>query len=350
MHLDENLPTVSILISAFNEEKVIRERIENIYKLSYNFEKLEVLIGSDCSTDQTNNILTELSHKYSWLKIKLFTSRGGKVSVLNELASLAENDILVFTDANTDFDKNALDNMVNKFGDEKVGGVSGRLVLVEPSNNFNKINKEKLYWTYETFVKKYEGEIGVLISANGAIYSIRKNLFKKFPEKEAVTDDLYQTLSVLTQRYKFLYSFNSTATEEISNDLKTEFKRKIRFSATNFQTLKLFKGLLFHDNLLLSYTLWSHKIIRWFVPIMLIVLLIINSLISGYGNIYNIIFIVQLAFYFLSIIGFIFSSLKINVPVISMIYYFVITNLALFIGLLKYSFGKHSAVWESTPR
>ena len=344
------LPSVSILISAFNEEKVIAERIENISRLEYDFKIVEVLVGSDCSIDRTVEILNEMGKKFNWLKVKEFNNRRGKASVLNDLASESKNDILVFTDANTKFNTDALIKLVGQFDNEKTGGVCGRLILDEPAGKFDQINREKLYWKYETFLKKYEGLLGILIAANGGIFAIRKKLFKKFPEKVAVTDDLYQTLAVLSQGFRFYYSFNSVATEDISEELKTEIKRKIRFAATNFQTLKLFKGLLFNKNILLSYAFWSHKVLRWIVPIMLIILMITNLILINSHQVYSVFFIVQLIFYSLALIGFLFSMVKINIPIAGLVYYYMVTNIALLMGLIKFLFKKHSYIWDSTPR
>jgi biofilm PGA synthesis N-glycosyltransferase PgaC len=346
----ESLPTVSILISAYNEEKVIAQRVENIKNLNYDFSKLELLIGSDCSTDKTVEILNDLSKEFNWLKVRIFSSRRGKASVLNDLVSEAKNDILVFTDANTKFDTNALSKIAEEFRNNKIGGVCGRLILDEPSDGFNQINREKLYWKYETFLKKYEGMLGVLIGANGGIFAIKRNLFRNFPEDQATTDDLYQTLAVLSQDFNFSYSYDAVGYEQISKELKTEFKRKIRFAATNFQTLKFFMGLLFSKNILLSYAFWSHKILRWLIPVMLIFLFIANILLLNYGQIYFIFFIIQLIFYSLSILGVLFSMIKINIPVVGVVYYYVVTNIALLIGLIKFLFKKHSYIWESTPR
>jgi len=346
----ELLPTVSILISAFNEEKVIKERINNLKQLNYDFSKLEVLVGSDCSNDRTVEILNELSKKFNWLVLKDFKERRGKAAVLNDLANESKNDVLVFTDANTKFNADALIELVNQFDNETTGGVCGRLILDEPSDEFNQINRERLYWKYETYLKKHEGRLGILVGANGGIFAIRKKLFKNFPVNEAVTDDLYQTLSVLNQGYKFYYAYNSNAVEKISKELKTEFKRKIRFAATNFQTLKIFRGLLFNKNILLSYAFWSHKVLRWLVPIMLIFLFFSNLLLINYHQVYFILFIIQLIFYSLSILGFLFSLFKINIPIVGLIYYYVVTNIALLIGLIKFLFKKHSYIWDSTPR
>lgn len=344
------LPSVSILISVYNEDKVIAYRIENIKNLQYDFGKLELIIGSDCSSDKTNEIIQQKSEKYCWIKPKIFTVRRGKANVLNDLVDIAENQILVFTDANTRFEKDALLKLVSDFSDVKVGGVCGRLELEEPKDNFDKINKEKLYWQYETHLKKMEGRLGILIAANGGIYAIRRELFTKFPAHEAITDDLYQTFAVLNQGYEFLYQYDSVAKEEVSKEFISEFRRKVRFAATNFQTLKFFKSLLFQNKLLISYSLWSHKIIRWFVPLMLMLLLATNFLLINYSLFFRITFIIQASFYGFAFFGYLLNLVKVNIPFFNVIYYYVLTNFALLIGLFKFLLKKHAYIWDSTPR
>lgn len=343
-------PSISVIISAYNEEKVITKRIDNIKNLDYDFNNLELIIGSDCSYDKTNEILTQKSQEHNWIRTQIFNIRRGKATVLNDLVHLAKNEILVFTDANTKFDKDALLKLVSKFSDEKVGGVCGRLELEEPKDNFDRSNKEKLYWKYETQLKKLEGDLGILIAANGGIYAVRKEIFVKFPEREAITDDLFQTFAVLNQDYNFLYASEATASEEVSKEIMMEFRRKVRFAATNFQTVKFFKSLLFRKKLLISYALWSHKIIRWFVPMILILLLLTNFLLINYNQLYKIIFIAQISFYISALIGYTLKLIKVNIPFFSLIYYYVLTNLALLIGLFKFLSKKHAYVWDSTPR
>jgi len=343
-------PSISILISAYNEEKVIAERVENIKNLTYDINRVELIIGSDCSSDKTNEILKIISHEYSWIKTKFFNTRRGKAAVLNDLVQLTQNEILIFSDANSNFEKDAMSKLVSAFNNKNVGGVCGRLVLEEPTDDFDKTNRERVYWKYETHLKKLEGDLGVLIAANGGIYAVRKNLFIKFPGDEAVTDDLYQTFAVLDQGYDFVYAFDAIASEDVSKEIITEFKRKVRFAATNFQTLKYFKSLLFQNKIILSYALWSHKIIRWFVPLILIFLFFTNGLLISYNEFYRIIFFIQAGFYLSAIVGFFLNKLKINLSIFSIIYYYVLTNLALLIGLFKFLSKKHSYTWDSTPR
>ncbi len=342
--------TISILISAFNEEKVIKERIINIANLNYNFTQIEVLVGSDCSTDKTNQILTELKGLYPWLSVYLFSQRRGKVSVLNDLAKEAKNEIILFTDANSVFDKDSLKLIVPHFGNKAIGGVSGRLKLIEKEGDSKSKTEEKKYWEYETILKKSEGECGVLIGANGGIFAIRKNLFKEIPLRNPVTDDLFISLAVLQQGFQFVYEFNSIAYEDVAPKIVDEFKRKIRFSATNFYTLLYFKDLLLSKNILLSYSLWSHKIIRWFTPILLILIFSLNLALFNTNAAFKILLIAQLFFCFLSGLGLLLRKINIYIPPLLMSFYFLMTNIALLIGLIKFLSGKQTAFWQSTPR
>jgi len=343
-------PAVSIVLSAFNEDKVIRSRIENLAEQNYNFSSLEVLIGSDNSNDRTDEILLELQNKYSWLRVFLFDKRRGKAAVLNDLIENAKNEILVFTDANTQFDNNALLELVKKFQTYYLGGICGRLILQNPNVEKSYSVEEKSYWEYETVIKEAEGKKGILIGANGGIYAIRKKLFTKIPTDKAVTDDLYITLSVLSQGYQFSYNPNAVAFEEVASSIISEYKRKIRFAATNFQTIFYFKNLLFNKNILISFALWSHKIIRWFTFIFLLFIFILNVLVVEDKQYFRILLYVQCVFYLFAFSGFALRKTKLKLKIFTIPFYFLMTNVAMFIGLLKFIFKKHKAYWQSTPR
>ncbi len=343
-------PNVSIIISAYNEEKVIESRINNITSLNYDLNKIEVLVGSDNSNDRTNEILLKLKEKYTWLKFYSFKERRGKASVLNDLVSIAKNEILVFTDANTVFDTNMLKKILPHFSNSKIGGVSGRLILSKPKFFFRKDVEEQNYWDYENYLKRHEGKCGIQIGANGGLFAMRRKLFKVIPTSKAVTDDLFVPLSVLHQGYKFLFEHEAFATEEISQKISDEFRRKVRFSATNFQTLFYFKDLLFNKDMLISYALWSHKIIRWFTPIILLFIFLINVILYNNGIFFTWSLIFQIFFYSFSLIGFLLMKGGIYYRVFSIPFYFGMINTALIVGFIKFLFKKHTGHWESTPR
>ncbi len=341
---------ISILISAYNEEKVIRNRIENLSRVIDKFNNAEVLIGSDKSEDNTNEILLESGKAYPWLKVICFNERRGKAAILNDLVKLAKNEILVFSDANTLFEQNAVTLLASHFNNPAVGGVSGRLVLREPEKEFNKSIEEKRYWEYETFIKRNEGKCGILIGANGGIFAIRKNLFVELPLKDAVTDDLFISLRILQEGYRFNYENEAVAYEDVAREIIHEYRRKIRFAATNFQTLKYFRSLLFSRNFLVSYAFWSHKITRWFLPHLYPFILILNLLLLNKGEMYLVILSLQGLFFILAGAGYLVSRLKIRIGLITLPYFFLLTNFALFAGFIKFIRRRHTIIWDSTPR
>ncbi|MFH0733584.1 MAG: glycosyltransferase family 2 protein [bacterium] len=344
------LPKVSILIAAYNEEKVIADRLKNIANLDYDLSLIEVIIGSDCSSDNTNKILTEKLDEYPWLTVHLYKERGGKATILNNLIKLAKNEIVVFTDANTVFNKEALKNLVLNFYDEKIGGVCGKLVLTDDEIDKNESVEEKKYWVYETFIKESESKLGLLFAANGGIFAIRKSLFNEIPIQKAVTDDLFISLSVITKGYKFIYAKDSIAVESVGEDVKTEFKRKIRFSATNFQTMVLCLPGLIKRGFFIFYAFFSHKISRWFLPFNLILLFVFSLILVNYSGLVNLFLLIQSLFYLLAVVGYLLAKLKIRFFIFSLPYFFVVANLAIVFGFIKFIKKRHTVIWESTKR
>lgn len=344
-------PTISLVISVFNEDKVISDRIKNIAEQEYDFNKLEVLVGSDNSIDKTNDILIELKNNFHWLKVFTFKERSGKAGVINKLIPNCKNEILIFTDANTIFEKKSLKNLAAHFNEEKIGGVSGKLILSETKDSISGSVEEKKYWEYETLIKKSEGKCGILIGANGGIFAIRKSLFEIVPTDKAVTDDFFISLNVLKKGFKFIYDEKSIAYENVSEKVIDEFKRKIRFMATNIQTLFFMKELIFNKkNLLISFSFISHKIIRWIIPFLLILLLVLNLFLFSSSKVFNYFFYLQIAFYFFGLLGYLFSLFNFRITLFSIIYFFLMSNLALLIGTVKFFRGKHSVIWQPSSR
>ena len=344
--------SVSIIISAYNEDKIIESRIKNISEADFDFDNLEVLVGSDGSNDRTIAILKNLQQSYKWLKIFDFQSRRGKANVLNDLVNEAKNEILIFTDANTIFEKDTIKQLASSFFCDDVGGVCGRLNLTDKKYKSSGSSDEVSYWKYETFIKQAEGDCNVLIGANGGNYAIRKFLYSNLPADKPVTDDFFITLNVLSEKFKFIYNDKAVAYEEISPNITDEIRRKIRFASTNYQTLILLRRLLFSNNFLLTFSFWSHKVIRWIVPFLLVIVFSANILLAI--NSVCVVYIYTLYFQIVSIvfilIGFIFSIFKIKLPVISLFYFFAISNISIIIGFFRFLFKKHTSYWQSTPR
>ncbi len=344
--------SISILIAVYNEEKIIKERIKNLANSEYDFDKVEVIVGSDGSRDNTIHILTSLQNEYSWLKVFDYPERRGKSAVLNDLVLESKHDILIFTDANTVFESDTIKQLASSFVTENIGGVCGRLNLTNEKYKSSGSSDEVSYWRYEIFIKQAEGDCNFLIGSNGGNYAIRKSLFEPLPIDKPVTDDLFITLNVLSKNYKFVYNNKAIGYEEVSPGVLHEFRRKVRFAASNFQSLIFLKKLLFSKNILLSFAFWSHKILRWVMPFIFGTLFISNILILNYNvsSFYNYIFYLQLIWIFLSLVGLFLDLVKVRVPILSLFYFFALTNIALLFGFFRFLTGKHKAYWQSTPR
>ncbi len=339
---NSNLPKVSLLIAAYNEEAIIKKKIENVLSLKYPQEKIEVIIGSDASSDRTDEIISQFGEQINFIR---FNSRSGKSVVLNKLVKMASGDVLVFSDANTLFNSDAINKMVPYFSDKRVGGVCGKL-NIEGETDSSLGRWEKHYWDMESKIKENEGRLGRVMGSNGAIYAIKKELYSDIPTNRLLMDDFFITLNVLKQHKKVVYEKNAGATEGTSAFDIGEFTRKKRISTANFNYLWSQIDILFSSDVLFTLIFLSHKLVRWLSPFLLIGALVLNSLlVEDEKYIYLLLF--QIVFYFLSLIG-LFSKSKVRV--LSAPYYFVSVNVALFLGFFLSLVPKQSATWKRVDR
>ena len=351
--LNKNLlPKISILISAYNEERVIENTLTNLCQQNYAKEKFEIIVGSDGSTDQTNDIITQFVKKYSNINFVPFEKRRGKKFVINDLVKVANGEVLVFSDSNTVYNKNAISELAKYYADDRVGGVSGRLELIEKSGSVATGNKEATYWRYESWIKNCEGSLGYLIGANGGIYSIKREYFVSMPPDVSVVDDLFLSLKILEQDKDMIYCKEAIASETIAPSIKWESERKARIIPRSFETIKQVKKLLFSKRLCISYNIWSHKIIRWFTPLLLSILLLSNIVISLFheGIFYNVMLFLQAVIIVLGIVGYFITKLKLNIKLFQLFYYFLISNYVLLKGFYRYFTKKYKPTWDPTPR
>ncbi len=341
------LPTVSVVISAYNEESCIAERIENLLSLDYPHDKIQFLIASDGSSDKTDSIINSFSDPR--LCVFCFEENRGKINVLNDLLNRVSSDITVFSDANTMFATDAVLKLVSPFDNAKVGAVCGELNLVDA---FSGDNKDNLYWKYEQFLKYHESKIDALLGANGGIYAIRTSLYEPLPDN-TIIDDFCIVMNVAKRNYQIIYNKQALATEEIAPTLKEEAGRRIRIGAGNYQSLSRLTWLLNPRYKWRWFSYLSHKVIRWFVPHLMIITLLLNILLLWHTSpLYTVLLLGQLAFYSFWMLG----ELKMfkNVPVvgsiISLVTFFVSMNISLFRGYIRFLSSNLSATWQRTSR
>jgi cellulose synthase/poly-beta-1,6-N-acetylglucosamine synthase-like glycosyltransferase len=331
---------ISILISAYNEALTIKERIESLVSIKY--PSFEVIIGVDGATDGTAEILQEI--KNNKLKVIRYGVNRGKVWVLNDLYEHAEGPILMFTDANTELSSNALEKLERHFNNEKVGGVCGRLEL-RPDKRAKGSGMESEYWGMESRIKRLEGDQGMTLGANGAIYAIRRELFVPFDTHSRIADDFILPLRIIEKGYYFVHEQDAVAFE-YSGNFKAEFTRKVRIGAAILATAKSSLPLMNPLRGFIAYSFWSHKIIRWLVPYLLPIMVILNLILLPYGRVFLFMLIVQGAFYLLAAIGIIGLFSGLQIPVASHIGYFLNANAALVVGLMKSLFKPQDTKWE----
>jgi len=333
------LPKVSVLIAAHNEAACIREKIENTLAFDYPAEKLEIWIGSDGSTDGTDDIVKEYASKGVSLSS---APRGGKVSVLNRLSKLATGTLWLFTDANTVIEKGALRSMVARMADPDVGCVCGRLQLVAPNGD---IEHEGAYWKYENLLKFYESKRGALMGANGGIYLLRRSEWQPL-SSDTIVDDFLVTMRVVRNGRAVVYDPEAVASEETAADLAGEFKRRVRISAGNFQSLRELAPLLARTTFD-GFAFWSHKMLRWSVPFFLVALFLANVALAD-RLFYALTLLGQVAFYTAALMS--RMGVASGIKGASTARYFVEMNIALAMGFFRNLKGSQAAVWKPTAR
>lgn len=345
--VDENyFPALSLLIAAYNEEAVMAEKLENCAALDYPEEKLEILIGSDGSDDRTNEIVT--SRARPGVRLFAFQQRRGKAAVLNDLAAAATGEILVFSDANSMYRRDAILRLVSHFAGTEVGGVCGRLVLLSDESQID-AEGERFYWDYENYLKSLEGKIKTVFGANGAIYAIRKRFYWPLPAEKVIADDFLIPLKIVERGYDVLYDKDAVACELAAPNLGAEFKRKVRIGAGNFHGIREILPLLNPARGFVAFALWSHKIIRWFVPFLLLAIFFTNLALLGTAA-YNVLFALQVFFYGIAFFSWQLDRRGVQLPLLIYPYYFVTVNFALLLGFFKFLTGSQKPAWARTER
>jgi poly-beta-1,6-N-acetyl-D-glucosamine synthase len=336
-------PSVSMVVAAYNEEKVIESKLRNCMEIDYPADRIEFLIGSDGSTDRTNKIVSSFDGKGRQIKLLNYPDRRGKASVLNRTVANAKGDFLVFSDANTMYEKDAVYRLIAPFSDPDIGCVCGKLIIKRPEGS---TSNDDLYWRYETWLKVMENRLGGVLGANGGIYALRRPLFVPIPPN-TIIDDFVIGMKVREQGFRVHYAEDAVAREETAESDKAEFRRRVRIGAGNFQSIALLKRLLWPGEGVIAFQFWSHKIIRWCVPFFLILMFLSNLFLARYGNGYLVLLVCQAFFYLMAILGYGAkrAGLLFRVPS-----FFVSMNLAFFIGFFKYMFNVQKVTWERTER
>jgi cellulose synthase/poly-beta-1,6-N-acetylglucosamine synthase-like glycosyltransferase len=329
---------VCLLISAFNEERVLRKKIENSLGLDYPKDKLTILVASDGSNDRTVSIATD----YGDLGVRVFHRpvRSGKSAVLNEVVETIREDVVIFTDANSMFAEDALKRLVVHFADPKIGCVVGKLRYVDRQTT-SVARGEGIYWRYEGNLSVLESCLGSVLVANGSIFAIRRELFTElYPE---VANDFQIPMEVAAQKYGVIYEPEAMAFEQSTTLWQEEFQRKVRI---------IVRGLAGYFRLrskIAGFRRWqffSHKLLRWVVGPMLIVTFLSNVPLMRASVFYTLTLCGQIALYLAASMGWRMRTTGKPHPVFYLPFYFTMVNLAALVAIVKFVSGERQRVWE----
>ncbi len=340
---EEFLPRAAVLVSAHNEESVIEAKIQNTRELDYPSDHLEFLLGLDAPSDLTPERASR-THSPS-VQIFNFALRRGKLLVLQDLAQRTSADILVLSDANTMLKRDCLRKLIRHFVDPSVGAVSGEEVRV--AANGTKAPMASLYWRYEAALKILESRLNCALGANGAVYAIRRHLFRL--KKNWIVEDFQIPMDVRFGGHRVIYDPEARAIEDVAPTLAAEFQRKVRIGAGDYQTLLGNPRFLNPLKGLPAFAYWSHKVLRWLAPLFLIGALASNLLLV-LRPFYAGVFMAQCAFYLLATLGYGLQRHGKLTRLTSVPLYFSLMNLALLLGMFRFLSGRQEVVWSATPR
>lgn len=343
---DERLPSVSLLVAAYNEESVIAERVTNALATDYPQGKFDAVIASDGSKDGTADVVRHHpAFGDSRLKLHDFSMNRGKATVLNTVLPELSGDVVLLSDANTEIEPGALRKLVRWFQDPKVGVVCGRLVLTDATTG---TNADGAYWKYETFLKKCEGRLGALLGSNGAIYAIRRDLYVPIPDGTIVDDFVIPLLAKQRTGCGIVYDSSAVAYEETAPDVRSEFHRRVRIGAGGLQAIALLWRLLNPARGWIAFTFFSHKILRWFCPFGLLGALV-SSLALSDELFYRLALLAQLGFFTAAAVATWLPNLKLAKP-LRIAAMFTSMNVALLFGLWRWMRGSQTGAWRRTAR
>jgi cellulose synthase/poly-beta-1,6-N-acetylglucosamine synthase-like glycosyltransferase len=339
-------PCVSIIVSAYNEEQVIGDRLRNLRDLDYPPERLEVVIGSDGSTDRTPAIVAACTD--GAMRLVAFTERRGKASVLNDLVERVRGDIVVLTDANTFFHPDAVRALVRALWRHPTAcAVVGHLELRSPAGSGS---LEGAYWRYETWLKTLESHFGTVLGANGAIYAFHRARYRPLPNETISVDDfLIPMLIRLHGGGEIFFVPAARAYESSPAQVRHEFHRRVRIGAGAVQVLLWMWRLLLPWKGMVAFSYFSHKVLRWLGPWLMLTGFAANLFLLG-SPFFRWLFLGQLGFYGLGALATIVQPVPLLGAAASAARFFIALNAALGLGFVRFALGIQRPFWNTAPR
>lgn len=340
-------PAVSLVIPCYNEAHILKEKVQNCFQLDYPSSLLQIYFITDGSTDGFREVLRD----YPETILLHEDQRGGKTAAENRAMLFIKTPIVVFSDANTMLNRQAIQNIVRHFEDEKVGCVSGeKRVKVEEKDSASSAG-EGIYWKYESLLKRLDSEWHTAVGAAGELVAFRTDLYEVLPE-DTILDDFMQSMLIAAKGYKIVYEPEAYAVETGSASIKEEMKRKIRISAGGWQSIqRLWNKITPAKDPFLYFQYISHRVLRWTVtPFLLILLFLLNIFLWEVHWIYQALMIGQLVFYLAAVAGYLLENRSIRLKLFFVPFYFCMMNYAVILGLIRFLNNSQQGMWEKAAR
>lgn len=336
-------PSVSVVIAAHDEAPSIRQKVENLLSLNYPADRLQILVGSDGSTDGTLDRLRDLSD--SRIHLVNFLERQGKPAVLNTLVPEASGEIVVLSDVRQQFDPQLLRVLLQPFADSHVGAVSGELILRRNPQIQAVGEGVGAYWRYEKFIRSRESGIDSTVGATGAVYAIRKSLFEPIPA-DTVLDDVLIPLRITRRGYRVLFEPRARAFDALPASTREEFTRKVRTLGGNFQLFARERWLLNPFRNRLWWQTVSHKILRLFIPAFQVMLLVANMALVSDSHFYQFTLLAQILFYGGASAGWALHRTRNRFWAMTFPFTFCLLSWATVVGFLRCIDGRQAVRWD----
>ena len=341
-------PDITLVIPCFNEADILIEKINNCTRLDYPAAKLTLVFITDGSSDNSGKVLQQ----YPFIKVLHENRRAGKTAAENRAMLFVNTPFVIFSDANTMLNKEAVKNIVKHFANDMVGCVSGEKRIITDTSDSASAAGEGIYWKYESLLKKLDSELYSAVGAAGELVAFRTSLYKNLPE-DTLLDDFMQSMQMAAAGFKIVYEPEAYAVETASANVVEELKRKVRICAGGWQSIsRLSSTLSFSRTPLLYFQYISHRVLRWTVtPFLLLTIFIINIFLVTNGNFfYQVLGIGQILFYAASIVGYVLENRRVRFKPVFVPYYFCVMNYAVVAGLKRYLSGNQKATWDKAQR
>ncbi|MEA2031887.1 MAG: glycosyltransferase family 2 protein [candidate division Zixibacteria bacterium] len=343
VHKEDTLPNVSLVITAYNEEIRIQHKLENTLALDYPKEKLEVIVVSDASTDRTDEIVKSFAN--SGVKLLVMPKRYGKHYGQGRGIQHTSNELVVLSDATTFLAPDAIRKISSSFADPAIGCVSGQDRI---DSGEDKSQGEGVYIRYEMMLRELESKVGSLVGVSGSFFAIRKSLCNEWINN--MSSDFYMPILAKRRGFRTVSEPLAIGTYKVLHDNKKEFTRKVRTVVHGLEVLFWFKSILNPFKYgFYSLQMFSHKLCRWFVPFCMIIVLATNLLLLNHGLIYSFALILQLLFYMIVTVGFLFKQLQ-KYSLVRFPVFFAMVNSSIIVAWYKYMTNQKYLVWDATKR